>query len=118
MRRAALRRLPAGVPTDEKSWQAEVVDIATTCGWQRRYHTFDSRRSTPGFPDLTLVRPPRLIFAEIKTERGRVTRDQWGWLADLVACGAECYVWRPSDRADVDMVLASRSRIPWLEVST
>ena len=113
-----MRRLPAGVPTDEKTWQAEVVDIAVRCGWQRRYHTFDSRRSTPGFPDLTLVRPPRLIFAEIKAaERGRVTADQWGWLLDLAACGAECFVWRPSDRAVVDAVLASRDRMPWLEVA-
>jgi hypothetical protein len=94
----------------EKAWQATVLEIAETCGWQRRYHTYDSRRSTPGFPDLCLCRPPRLLFAEVKREDGRVSRDQWGWYDDLKRCGVEVYIWRPSDRDEVDRVLASRRR--------
>ena len=50
----------------------QVKAVALTCGW-RLYHTFDSRRSAAGFPDLVLVRPPRVIFAELKSEKGRLT---------------------------------------------
>jgi hypothetical protein len=107
------RSAPVFYPPDnpvEKDWQAEVVDIALRCGWRRKYHTFDSRRSDRGFPDLVLCRPPRLIFAELKTNTGRVTGDQQAWLDDLAACGAEAYTWRPFDRPTVDRVLASRAR--------
>jgi hypothetical protein len=71
----------------------------------RRYHTLNSRGSDPGFPDLVLLRPPRLVVAELKTEDGRVSRDQWAWLDDFAAAGAEAYVWRPGDRADVERIL-------------
>jgi VRR-NUC domain len=95
---------------DEKTWLEEVIDAAWRCGWQRRYHTFDSRRSTAGFPDLVLCRPPRLVFAECKRENGKLTVEQAIWLNDLDLCGMEVYVWRPSDRDTVDRILASRNR--------
>ena len=51
----------------EKEFQRLVVDYATLHGWMH-YHTHDSRRSTPGFPDLVLVRE-RIIFAEQRIRR-------------------------------------------------
>jgi len=97
--------------SDEKAWQADIVDTATRLGWQLRYHTFDSRRSTPGFPDLVLCRAPRLIFAELKSDNGRVTPDQWQWIDELGSCGPpEAYVWRPEIRDTVDRILAGRAR--------
>ena len=95
---------------DEKAWMAEVIRTAEQLGWHRYYHTFDSRRSPAGFLDLVLLRPPRLVFAELKVGDGRVTKDQAGWIADLRACGLEVYVWRPADRPQVDAILASRRR--------
>lgn len=77
----------------------QVIDLAKVNRW-RLYHAYDSRRSAAGFPDLVLVRPPRLIFAELKTAKGRLTREQGGWLTDLGALalpGVEVYVWRPDD---------------------
>jgi hypothetical protein len=60
-----------------------------------------------GYPDLTLARDGwewkpgyergRLIFVELKSQRGRVGQFQELWLDVLRACGCECYVWRPSD---------------------
>lgn len=57
-------------------------DVARAFGW-RRYHTWISKNSAAGFPDEVLVRPPRLIFAELKSDRGRLSPDQQAWLEDL-----------------------------------
>ena len=80
----------------EKEFQQMVLDLAGYLGWTC-YHTFDSRRSQPGFPDLVLVRPPRLVFAELKSERGRTTPQQQEWLDLLEGTPAETYLWRPAD---------------------
>ena len=61
-----------------------------------RYHTFNSRKSEPGFPDEVIVLPRRLIVAELKSERGRVTPDQRRWLDAFGSlCFGEVYLWRP-----------------------
>jgi hypothetical protein len=57
------------------------------------YHAFDSRRSTPGFPDVVLVRPPSVLLVEMKTDRDRLTPPQRDWLEALTRCpGIEVYV--------------------------
>lgn len=96
---------PAAGKMAEKVWQAKVVAEARRQGW-RWYHTHRSDRSPAGFPDLCLVRPPRLLFAELKTERGKPTPEQSAWLADLAAAGQECHLWRPSDWPTVVTTLA------------
>ena len=80
----------------EPDWLTHVRDLARLGGWLA-YHTHDSRRSDPGFPDLVLVRPPDLVVAELKTEHGRMTGAQAHWIEALTACGIEVHVWRPSD---------------------
>ena len=80
----------------EKRFQDAVVQLAKILGW-RVYHTYDSRRSTPGYPDLTLVREGRLIFAELKSEKGKMSVAQKEWEYDLKQTCAEYYEWRPSD---------------------
>lgn len=97
----------------EKQWQATVERMLTLNGW-RYFHAPDNRPSAngrvqnikAGYPDLTAVRGARLLYAELKRETGRTTPDQDGWLADLQAAGAECYVWRPSDAPALQAVLA------------
>lgn len=79
----------------ERDFQQQVVDLARLFGYFV-YHTHDSRRSEAGWPDLTLCRPPRLIFAELKTERGKVRPAQQQWLDALRGAGQEAYLWRPS----------------------
>lgn len=49
-----------------------------------------------GFPDLVLSKPPRLIFAELKSESGRLTQEQQIWL-DKLRVNQEVYVWKPRD---------------------
>jgi hypothetical protein len=66
-------------------------------GW-RRYHAWLSKHSPAGFPDACLVRPPRLIFAELKAERGKLSAEQAAWLGALRQVpGIEVYEWRPAD---------------------
>lgn len=91
---------PLGV-VSERDWQGLVHTFATFNGWST-YHTFDSRSSQPGWPDLVLCRPPELIIVELKTDKGKVTAAQQDWLDQLTAAGVETHVWRPSDWTDVE----------------
>ena len=79
----------------EAQLQSMVVDLAKWCGYMC-YHPHDSRRSVPGFPDLTMVhtRNGRLIFVELKSEKGRIRPEQKVWL-ELLGRHHEAYVWRP-----------------------
>jgi hypothetical protein len=50
--------------------------------------------------------PTRLILAELKTDRGKVTPHQAEWLELLGACpGVETYLWRPADFDTIAEVL-------------
>lgn len=77
------------------------------------YHTHDSRRSELGFPDVCLARaatatsPGRLIFAELKAQQGKVTREQAIWLDVLrhTVPGIESYLWRPSDWSTITAII-------------
>ncbi|MFI8595884.1 VRR-NUC domain-containing protein [Rothia koreensis] len=84
----------------EKQLQTHIMLLARRLKW-RSYHTHDSRRSQPGFPDLVLVRPDRgVLWRELKTTRGRLTRDQQAWLNDLTQAGQNAAVWRPANLLD------------------
>lgn len=69
----------------EVAFQVRVLGLAERLGYALRYHPYDSRRSEPGFPDLTLVRPRdhRLVFLELKAGRKQPTAPQRLWLAEL-----------------------------------
>lgn len=91
----------------EAGFQVYVETLARLHGW-RVWHDRDSRRNDRGLPDLLLVRGQRLVYAELKRQRGRLRPEQREWLADLAAVGGnvEAYLWRPSDRADIERILA------------
>lgn len=86
-----------------------VMGAMRLLGW-RVAHFSDSRRVGPrgqlvgdwkaaGFPDLCAVHPTqaRVLFAELKREKGKVKPAQQAWLDDLAAVDAEVYLWRPID---------------------
>jgi len=88
----------------ERELTGYVRDVARGFGW-RRYHTWLSKHSPAGFPDEVLVRSGRLIFAELKSERGKLSDEQEAWLEELRAVpGVEVYLWRP---ADMDAIAAA-----------
>lgn len=81
----------------EEVFQGHVIRLARALGWDY-YHTRDSRRSQPGYPDLHLWHPVHgQLFRELKTMRGRLSPDQVKVVASLTAAGADVAVWRPAD---------------------
>lgn len=96
----------AALAVSEREFQATVVAAAKALGFGV-YHTHRSDRSEPGFPDLTLAKPGRLIFAELKRQTGRVSTYQAWWLNELSLSvrGVETYVWRPSDWPEIERIL-------------
>lgn len=97
----------------EKSLQTVVTQFAKQLGWLV-YHTYDSRRSEPGYPDLHLVHPTHgiTLFRELKTQTGRLTSPQKTWLNALVLAGHDAAVWRPIDWFEnrIDQQLTSWTR--------
>lgn len=93
----------------EAEFQQQVIDMAGKCGW-KSYHTHDSRRSNPGFPDLVLVRGSRCIFVECKREDGKVSPEQKEWLEALANChhGVEAFVWRPGEWREIESVITGQ----------
>ena len=90
----------------EKDFQQLVIGVARANGWLT-FHAYDSRRSEAGFPDLCMVRGKRLIFAELKSRKGRMSAGQVVWL--LLLSGTrllEVYTWRPCDWDDIVKMLA------------
>ena len=93
----------------EKELRQSIVRAAKEFGW-KVYFSWTSIHSPAGFPDLCMVRGSRLVFAELKTDKGKVTLDQQVWLDALRASGkCEVYLWRPSD---IDAAYAALLHVP------
>jgi hypothetical protein len=96
-RRVSPRTVPPVMPVTEKDLERFVKDAARTFGW-RRYHTHRSDFSPAGWPDEALCRPPRLILAELKSEKAPTSPAQEEWLSDLRRVEViEVHLWRPKD---------------------
>lgn len=87
-------------PMSEKTLQAVVVRLLKKHGYTLAYHTWDSRRSPSGFPDLIACheQPGRPLMAlELKTDTGQVTLPQQHWLDALAQCtSVQAQVLRPA----------------------
>lgn len=89
----------------EKQFLQDVRDFLRLSGWLT-YHTLRSKGSEPGFPDLVGVRPPRVVFIELKREDGVLTPAQKTWNVTLWMCpGVERYVFKPSMWDDIEALL-------------
>ena len=106
------------LPISEQEFQTQVTDLARHFGW-RYFHarpgmTKGGRWATqmsgnPGFPDLTLVRDDQLIFAELKSDVGKLTDSQAEWGHDLNDVEhVTAQLWRPHDLEMVAELLRRR----------
>lgn len=92
----------------EKDFMAAVIAYAKGNGWLI-YHTYLSRRSAAGYPDITAVKCGVLVFAELKVGTNQPTANQKTWLEELDKCSSSCvetYLWRPSDWPEIVKVLS------------
>jgi hypothetical protein len=103
----ATRRRPRDLIGDESEehFLSRVRRTAKLFGWVD-WHQRDSIGTRPGLPDLILVRPPRVIFAELKSQHGVLRVAQKVSIGLLAQCpGVEAYVLRPSDWSRIVEVL-------------
>jgi len=102
---------------NESQLQTAVIDTAHLLGFLvAHFRPAETKKGwrTPvqadgkGFPDLVLVRPPRLLFVELKAKGKKPTPEQEDWLQCLRGVSdymgqsgkrtaVEVYVWDPSD---------------------
>jgi hypothetical protein len=102
----------------ERVLKNTIVTYARGYGWLV-HHDLPSQRANgswatvtqgdSGYPDLVLVHPgntaarlqAQIIYAELKTQRGKLTAGQQHWLDALQAAGQTAVVWRPNDLQDI-----------------
>ena len=109
----------------ENDFLATIIDLATLTGWLI-FHDYDSRKNPAGFPDLVLVNPhksPGIIFAELKTTRGRIKTQQGNWLNRLAEVvdkiypppmprdNIGVYLWRPQHWDQSEEILMGESKL-------
>ena len=96
----------------EAGFTMAVIALAKLHGWRtahfRPARTKDGGWRTAvsgdgaGFPDLILVRGTRIIAAELKVGKGKLTQAQSDWLSDLGRVpGMTTCVWRPADWCEI-----------------
>ena len=97
------------IPISEASFMAQVKSLAYIHGWA--FHHQAPMRTprgnimtggSVGFPDLVLCHPVKgLVFAELKTTKGKTSVAQDHWLA-ILNRHAEVYVWRPEQLQEIE----------------
>jgi hypothetical protein len=99
----------------EARFQAQVVRLARELGLVVHHH-YDARKSSPGWPDLAIVDPrpvgwtgpigetqgmPYVYLVELKTARGKLTREQELWLRALHGKTVVAECWRPGQLQEI-----------------
>jgi hypothetical protein len=120
LRRWVVKATRAMPKLSEADWQTQVLELAALYRWTV-LHVGDARREVvdhdggrhlvgdaqaAGLPDLLLIRD-RILWRELKTDRGPIRPAQRRILEQLRAAGADAGIWRPRD---VDRVVAELRR--------
>lgn len=104
----SFRRLMDG-QLKEREWQKQVEEALDAFGWwwmhippnvivcsHCRRRNFRGIRK--GFPDIFAMRPPHMLYIELKTEHGHLGTEQKRVRDMLLACGQTFVHARPRDR--------------------
>jgi VRR-NUC domain len=101
----------------EAEFLAQVLELARLCGWLcahfRPARTNRGWRTAvqgdgAGWPDLLLAKGERLVVAELKVARRKLTAAQQQWLTAFRRAGVPAYVWRPEAWDEIQAVLTAR----------
>lgn len=92
---------------NEKEFQKIVIDLAHMYGWKvAHFRTSQIKTGVyatavdadgAGFPDLVMVRGERLIFAELKVGKNKLSQKQIEWCDALLTAGARWCLWHERD---------------------
>ena len=103
----------------EREFSDAIVELAHLLGWEvKRDPTWRATAASPGYPDLTMAHAnyERIIFAELKLDKGQVTGEQRNWLdvldqaayASVERHNVAAVVWRPRDWDEIEQVLKGK----------
>lgn len=100
----------------EAEFQSQVMVVARRFGW-RVAHAGRAKvggkwvtRMATGWPDLTLLRPPELVFLELKRTGGRIRPEQTVWVDELdTVAGVTAAIVGPDDAEWVWQLLSRRT---------
>ena len=111
----------------ERDFQQAVMDLAHLSGWETlhvrtsmqagRYLTATTGTMAKGWPDLVLVHrsQARLLFVEVKSDKGRLRPDQsrvlsllWQLTEGPTREWAEVHVWKPADWTLIEATLTRK----------
>ena len=92
-------------PIKEAEFQVAIINLAEAMKW-RVFHCARADLSVrswtaKGFPDLVLARDETVLFVELKSETGRLTKDQEKWRD----CLPHWHLWRPTDWDEIRKIL-------------
>lgn len=98
----------------EREFTDQVLQMLATFGWQS-LHIRPGRTATSwrtpvagngkGFPDILAIRRERIVVAELKVGRNKLTEEQRDWLHLWQLARAEVFEWRPEDFQSIAQVL-------------
>jgi hypothetical protein len=90
----------------EKVLQQAIIECAQALGYKvahfRPAMTEHGYRTAvaadgKGFPDLVITGHRRIIFAELKSQKGKLSKEQAEWMMALRAAGGWYRLWTPAD---------------------
>jgi hypothetical protein len=103
----------------ERDIQESIRQTAQQFGWSSRashpkgffYHTWSSKKSEKGFPDIVMSDGTHLIIAEVKRNRpqGKVSDEQKNMLDVFASHIPHTYLWREDDLDEVIQILMRQS---------
>ena len=98
------------IPLTEAQFTETVIELAKFHGWmvshfrpawtERGWRT--PLQGHKGFPDITLARNGVVLIVELKTIKGKTTKEQQRWAE---AIGEQYRLWRPSDLEEIKEAL-------------
>lgn len=101
----------------ESEFLTQVLQLCRLQGW-RVAHFRPGRTAkgwrTPcqadakGWPDLVLVKGKRVLFVELKSDKGRLAPEQMLWQDALSRAGQAVLIWRPKMWKHIEDILTER----------